>query len=157
MTKKPIKRDTRLDEQYDLVLGDISDLIDAARRSAARSVNSIMTAAYWLIGRRIVDYEQGGKARAGYGVALLGRLSEDLSDRYGRGFGVVTVRARDVLDKRDKPPLCMRRESHLGRRSHRIPNERPTCLGPRKNTNPTSRFEKWGAGRPFDHWFPVEG
>jgi hypothetical protein len=47
-----------------------------------------MTAAYWMIGRRMVEYEQGGKARAEYGKALLERLSADLSNRYGRGFGV---------------------------------------------------------------------
>ncbi|MEW6669530.1 MAG: DUF1016 N-terminal domain-containing protein [Thermodesulfobacteriota bacterium] len=91
MTRKRKGSDTRLDEHYDSVLGDISRVIDAARRSAARSVNSIMTAAYWLVGRRIVEYEQGGKARAEYGKALLGGLSVDLSNRYGRGFGVVNL------------------------------------------------------------------
>lgn len=91
ITKKPIeptKPDNRLDFHYDSILGDISNFIDAARRSAARFVNCIMTAAYWLIGRRIVEYEQGGKERAEYGEALLGRLSADLASRYGRGFGV---------------------------------------------------------------------
>ncbi len=88
MTKKPTKPDTRLEEHYDSVLWDISNVIDMARRSAARSINCIMTAAYWLIGRRIVEYEQGGKTRAEYGEALLERLSADLTGRYGRGFGV---------------------------------------------------------------------
>jgi len=54
--------------------------------SAARSVNAIMTATYWLIGRRMVEGEQKGKCRAGYGLALLARLSEDLTSRCGRGF-----------------------------------------------------------------------
>jgi len=53
-----------LDVHYDSILGDISRVIEIARRSEARSANSIMTAAYWLIGRRIVEYEQGGKVRA---------------------------------------------------------------------------------------------
>jgi predicted nuclease of restriction endonuclease-like (RecB) superfamily len=47
-----------------------------------------MTATYWEIGRRIVEYEQGGKARAEYGEALLERLSADLTRGFGRGFGV---------------------------------------------------------------------
>ena len=47
----------------DLVTG-ISDLLERARRMTARSVNSILTATYWEIGRRIVEFEQGGKARA---------------------------------------------------------------------------------------------
>jgi predicted nuclease of restriction endonuclease-like (RecB) superfamily len=45
-----------------------------------------MTAAYWLIGQRIVEYEQKGIQRAEYGEELLKRLSHDLSKRYGRGF-----------------------------------------------------------------------
>lgn len=73
---------------YDSLLGDISHVIDAARKSAARSVNCIMTAAYWLIGRRIVESEQKGEKRAAYGAELLERLSVDLGKRYGRGFGV---------------------------------------------------------------------
>jgi predicted nuclease of restriction endonuclease-like (RecB) superfamily len=68
-----------------LVTG-IADLLDQARRSAARAVNSILTATYWEIGRRIVEFEQGGKARAEYGEQLLTRLGDDLSARFGRGF-----------------------------------------------------------------------
>ncbi len=44
--KEPTKPGTGLDEHYDSILGDISNVIDTARRSAARSVNCIMTAAY---------------------------------------------------------------------------------------------------------------
>lgn len=88
MTRKPIKPDSTLEPHYDSLLGDISKVIDAARSSAARSVNCIMTAAYWLIGRRIVESEQKGERRAAYGEELLVRLSADLSKRYGRGFGV---------------------------------------------------------------------
>jgi hypothetical protein len=47
-----------------------------------------MTATCWEIGRRIVEFNQGGKDRAAYGQALLGRLSADLTKQFGRGFGV---------------------------------------------------------------------
>lgn len=46
-----------------------------------------MTASYWEIGRRIVEFEQGGEDRAAYGEALIRRLGADLSQRFGRGFG----------------------------------------------------------------------
>lgn len=46
-----------------------------------------MTATYWTIGRRIVEQEQHGRARADYGGALVGRLSKDLTAWFGRGFG----------------------------------------------------------------------
>lgn len=73
---------------YSYLVSGITELLETARRATARSVNAIMTAAYWMIGRRMVEYEQGGKTRAEYGKALLERLSADLSNRYGRGFGV---------------------------------------------------------------------
>jgi predicted nuclease of restriction endonuclease-like (RecB) superfamily len=73
---------------YTGLVGGIRDLLDSARRSSARTVNALMTATYWEIGRRIVEFEQGGKKRAGYGEELLKRLSEDLAAQFGRGFSV---------------------------------------------------------------------
>ena len=80
--------DDNLPAVYDAALTDVAVILDAARSAASRSVNSIMTAAYWLVGRRIVEYEQGGEARAEYGAELIRRLSVDLTERYGRGFSV---------------------------------------------------------------------
>ena len=71
---------------YTAVHADIVALLDAARRAAARSVNALMTASYWEIGRRIVEFEQSGQERAAYGEALIVRLSTDLTARFGRGF-----------------------------------------------------------------------
>ena len=66
---------------------DVVSVVESARRTAARNVNAVMTAAYWEIGRRIISSEQGGQARAGYGQTLIARLAEDLTRRFGRGFG----------------------------------------------------------------------
>jgi len=41
---------------YDSLIGTIRSLVETARRSAARSVNALMTATYWEIGRRIVEF-----------------------------------------------------------------------------------------------------
>ena len=71
---------------YEAVFGDVSKIIDAARDTAARSVNAAMTAAYWLIGHRIVEFEQSGEERAEYGAALIEKLTADLTQRFGRGF-----------------------------------------------------------------------
>ena len=76
---------------YQAVFGDVSKIIDAARESAARSVNAAMTAAYWLIGRRIVEFEQSGEERAEYGAALVERLAEDLTVQFGRGFSLRNI------------------------------------------------------------------
>ncbi len=53
---------------YSGIHGDIVALLESARRAAARSVNALMTASYWEIGRRIVEFEQGGQGRADYGA-----------------------------------------------------------------------------------------
>ncbi len=71
---------------YEAVLSDVVRLIQAGRSTAARSVNAVMTATYWGIGRRIVEHEQGGAHRAAYGEELLKRLASDLTARLGRGF-----------------------------------------------------------------------
>jgi hypothetical protein len=50
--------------RYDDVLGDVVTLIESTRRAAARSVNAIMTATYFLVGGAIVEHEQRGATRA---------------------------------------------------------------------------------------------
>ena len=74
------------DAPYQAVFGEVSKIIDSARESAIRSVNATMTAAYWLVGHRIVEFEQSGEERAEYGAALIERLAADLTQRFGRGF-----------------------------------------------------------------------
>ena len=71
---------------YQALVGSIADVIDDARRTAVRSVNVAMTAGYWLIGRHIVEFEQGGKDRGDYGRAVVERLAADLTRQFGRGF-----------------------------------------------------------------------
>lgn len=73
-------------DAYGEVHGAIVALLDAARRAAVRNVNLLMSASYWGVGRRIVESEQGGAVRAGYGEVLLKRLAVDLTARFGRGF-----------------------------------------------------------------------
>lgn len=74
-------------DSYGELLREMVDLLESARRLSARAVNSIMTATYWEVGRRIVELEQGGKGRAQYGQELIPQLAEDLTQRFGRGFG----------------------------------------------------------------------
>lgn len=71
---------------YDTILSEVIDLLESARHASARAVNVFMTASYWQIGRRIIEWEQAGKERAAYGEALINRLSADITKRFGRGF-----------------------------------------------------------------------
>jgi hypothetical protein len=79
-------------EAYDNFHVGIVELLKVARSAAARNVNSIMTAAYWEIGRRIVTLEQRGEYRAEYGEQLIDRLAGDLTRQFGRGFGRANLR-----------------------------------------------------------------
>ena len=73
------------------LFGRIVDILEEARSHVARTVNSAMVGAYWLIGREIVEEEQKGQKRADYGKALLLDLSRRLNKRYGDGYSVTTL------------------------------------------------------------------
>lgn len=79
MNRKPAKRAPKLFDR-------VAAILEEARAGVVRTVNSQMVIAYWLIGREIVQEQQGGKKRAGYGDALLEDLSRRLTKPYGRGF-----------------------------------------------------------------------
>ncbi|MGD9107700.1 MAG: PDDEXK nuclease domain-containing protein [Gammaproteobacteria bacterium] len=72
-------------EKQDCYL-QIKNVLDEARSKIYRQINSVMVQAYWNIGRIIVEEEQQGKAKAGYGSKLLENLSERLTKDFGRGF-----------------------------------------------------------------------
>ncbi len=91
-SKKPGKKKSKAVTGYDAMLSGVAGLLEEARRNSVRAVNAIMTATYWEIGRRIVEYEQQGRLRAQYGTQLLERLSLDLNKRFGRGFSVINLR-----------------------------------------------------------------
>jgi predicted nuclease of restriction endonuclease-like (RecB) superfamily len=70
----------------------VVDIIEAARGHVTRSVNTAMVQAYWLIGREIVEVEQHGETRAGYGDEVIDRLAQRLASKIGQGFGARTLR-----------------------------------------------------------------
>ena len=81
-----------MDRSYSVLLSEVARLLARARRASARSVNAVMTATYWDIGRRILEHEQKGKARAVYGEALIDRLAADLTARLGKGFSPTNLK-----------------------------------------------------------------
>lgn len=70
----------------------IREILTATRNRALQSVNATMIAAYWEIGREIVEEEQRGAERAEYGAQLLVVLAERLSTEFGKGFGARNLR-----------------------------------------------------------------
>ena len=67
---------------------EIKDIITRGRQKAYSDINTAMVEAYWLIGRRIVEEEQGGTSRAEYGKQILKELSAELTKEFGKGFSV---------------------------------------------------------------------
>lgn len=74
------------ESKYATLVNEIGTLLQKGREQVAQSVNTILVQTYWLIGRHIVEYEQGGKEKAEYGSFLFEQLSKDLTRLYGKGF-----------------------------------------------------------------------
>jgi hypothetical protein len=76
----------------DALFARVVEIIEAARGHVSRSVNTAIVQAYWLIGREIVEVEQYGEKRAGYGDEVIERLAQRLAASVGQGFGARTLR-----------------------------------------------------------------
>jgi predicted nuclease of restriction endonuclease-like (RecB) superfamily len=71
---------------------EIKEILSNARKKAYTAVNTAMVEAYWHIGKRIVEEEQQGKERAAYGKEILKKLSDELTNEFGKGFSQRTLR-----------------------------------------------------------------
>ena len=79
-------------KRVDILLPQIRELIDSARHTVARSVNTLQVITNYEIGRLIVEHEQEGAERAAYGTALLKELASSLTTEFGRGFSVTNLK-----------------------------------------------------------------
>ena len=86
MAKKQLSKSKNTN--YGLLLNRIGEIIVGARRHVVRTIDTAQVFAYWQIGMAIVRHEQQGKVRAAYGQQTLIRLSQDLINRFGRGFSI---------------------------------------------------------------------
>lgn len=73
-------------QEYILLVDNISTIWEEAKTKAFQAVNTELMDANWKTGQYIVEFEQGGQARAEYGKRLLANLSKDLTVRRGKGF-----------------------------------------------------------------------
>lgn len=73
-------------------IDNIRTLINEARKQVVHTVNTVMVATYWEIGRRIVEEEQNGNERAEYGTYLIKNLSKVLTTEFGKGFDESNLR-----------------------------------------------------------------
>lgn len=85
---KEIQETSRIETLFERV----SSLIEQARQRVATAVNITEVYTKYSIGQYIVEEEQQGKYRAQYGKQVLQGLSERLTQRYGKGWGVENLR-----------------------------------------------------------------
>jgi predicted nuclease of restriction endonuclease-like (RecB) superfamily len=74
------------------LLDALRGLIAQARQQVLRHVDQVQVQTCWQIGRHIVEFEQGGQARAAYGKRLLPQLGQVLSQEFGKGFDASNLR-----------------------------------------------------------------
>ena len=77
----------QITQDYKVLINEIGALLQQSRTQVAYAVNTILVDTYWQIGKYIVEYEQNGNEKAEYGSNLLNRISEDLTQAFGKGFG----------------------------------------------------------------------
>jgi len=70
----------------------VASILSQVRANTLRAINSNMVLAHWLIGREIVQEIPGGKGRAKYGKKVIGQLSADLTEKYGRGYSTTNLK-----------------------------------------------------------------
>jgi predicted nuclease of restriction endonuclease-like (RecB) superfamily len=70
----------------------IRAILSQARQKAFSAVNFAMVEAYWQIGKRIVEQEQQGQERAGYGESLIKNLAIELKAEWGNGVSVANLK-----------------------------------------------------------------
>lgn len=71
----------------DSLVADVRTIIEEGRRHAFAAVGQVAILTYWNVGRRIVEEEQQGYARARYGKGLIPALADRLTTEYGSGYG----------------------------------------------------------------------
>ncbi len=77
---------------YPQLLDSIVNTYINGKLKAFKAVNTTLIETYWLIGKHIVEFEQGGNIKSQYGSALLDKLSKDLSFSYGKGFSLSNIK-----------------------------------------------------------------
>ena len=74
------------------LLEDVRSILLQARQTSFAAVNTIMVEAYWQIGQRNVEVEQGGHARADYGSQVIRNLARQLGEEFGRGVSIANLK-----------------------------------------------------------------
>ena len=87
MDNKLIDNNYNIDSLFD----NIKDMVINSRNRVYSAVNTEMLNLYWNIGKVIMEIQQGDE-RAAYGDAVLDKLSQKLTNEFGKGFSSRNLR-----------------------------------------------------------------
>lgn len=90
--KKPTLSKSNVNPNADFIT-DLKSIVSTARNMSFRAANLMQVACNWLLGWRIVEQEQQGKARANYGKHVIKTASENLTAEFGKGFSVASLKS----------------------------------------------------------------
>lgn len=90
--KKPVPSKSNANLNADFIT-DLRNIVSTARNMSFRAANLMQVACNWLLGWRIVEQEQQGKARADYGKHVIKTASEHLTTEFGKGFSVASLKS----------------------------------------------------------------
>lgn len=79
------------DDEFNSFFNNIKDLVMNSRNKVYQTVNTEMLNLYWNIGKAIMEIQQGDE-RASYGDAVLEKLSQKLTNEFGKGFSSRNLR-----------------------------------------------------------------
>ena len=89
--KKPVPSKSNANLNADFIT-DLKSIVSTARNMSFRAANLMQVACNWLLGWRIVEQEQQGKARADYGKRIIEEASKVLTENFGNGFSETQLR-----------------------------------------------------------------
>lgn len=86
---KNIETYSKQEQQF---VSDIKAIVVAARRYAYKSANLAQVATNWVIGKRIVEQEKQGNARADYGKRIVKMVAEEMTNEFGAGYSLTNIK-----------------------------------------------------------------
>lgn len=122
-------------------ISDIKAIVYTAKQKAYQAADLFQVASNWLIGKRIIEQEQHGRARAEYGKRIIELASEALTAEYGRGYSLTQIKNfkkfyllfRDLNIQRTPPSESMR----IGQTA----SDQSSVSTPKKGQTPSDLFE----------------
>ena len=79
------------ENEINILFDNIKELVEQSRNRVYKTVNTEMLNLYWNIGKIIMKIQHGDE-RASYGDMVLDKLSQKLTDEFGKGFSSRNLR-----------------------------------------------------------------